>query len=567
MSEQKANDKTLVKQICDGLKRWYEHCENDEYEALFSNFCEESGIDDSGIRDDLIETDMEEVTILDFIQDLDEFPYDNGDGSGDPEDETARKQFIFKLITRLSKEPDLIFGACPQFDKTMLSKLSKGDIEKTCKLYGRQIPQLWSQGMDKDEDMIQVLSIGHRHRLDYMLHLADDYAQWRARELAKGKRKVHEMDESHWVHGHKHFETLKNVKRRKGRGYDEMSKMAVQSFYKRIMPKVMFTPGTKINSSLKATVMYMVGATTFVQNLLTRSKDYISGICPFQFDVAIAVGKPQPNLDDNIGDDDDEDDDEDDGKDGGGDGDVYYDYIGDIEGKLKKNELKFWNQDSNPETDARRIWGELFQKFLEHNKLQDAESETSYLQKKRIISMIDRRKYDQSGKVPADQVQDKVFMYEPPDDARDIPNDAVPEWSIAASRRCTLPHMSYADGDIMKEMAEESEALKDLNDAQKREYWAKNKNIGAAFGCSGAMLTLSFHVKQEKVIKLYLFCNGQCMRFMPEDIKTVLPALFNMEFGDNKEWIEREEEVEEHIEQMKRVLIDEEFEAFQQSYL
>ena len=95
----------------------------------------------------------------------------------------------------------------------------------------------------------------------------------------------------------------------------------------------------------------------------------------------------------------------------------------------------------------------------------------------------------------------------------------------------------------------------------------KYQDIGVDFACQSALLTLSFHVKTEEVIKLYLYHNGQCMRFMPDDIKTVLPLLFNMEYGNNAEWLTIHEEVDGCIDRMKRCLKDVEFEAFQQSYL
>ena len=95
----------------------------------------------------------------------------------------------------------------------------------------------------------------------------------------------------------------------------------------------------------------------------------------------------------------------------------------------------------------------------------------------------------------------------------------------------------------------------------------KYRDIGSLFGCNSSLLTLSFHVKQQHVIKMYLYFNGQCMRFMPEDITTILPVLFNMEHGDNSQWIRQQMEVNQYIDRMERCLKDVEFEAFQQSYM
>merc|ERR1712083_434887 len=75
-------------------------------------------------------------------------------------------------------------------------------------------------------------------------------------------------------------------------------------------------------------------------------------------------------------------------------------------------------------------------------------------------------------------------------------------------------------------------------DSEKEKFAKECTNIGAGFGAGGSVLTLSIHAKQENVVKMYLFINGQCIRFMPEDVKTVLPVLFNMDYENNTDWIE-----------------------------
>ena len=69
------------------------------------------GYDDESIEDVLLVEDLDENQLLECWEDLDEFPYDNGSGVADPETEEGRKQFIFYLLRRLSKNPDLHFGA------------------------------------------------------------------------------------------------------------------------------------------------------------------------------------------------------------------------------------------------------------------------------------------------------------------------------------------------------------------------------------------------------------------------------------------------------------------------
>ena len=167
-------------------------------------------------------------------------------------------------------------------------------------------------------------------------------------------------------------------------------------------------------------------------------------------------------------------------------------------------------------------------------------------------------------------------MYEPPEDARDIPHDAPSEWYIGASKISLLPDLKYGDKSKLGAEDEVTESASDPSMTEqekamkqkelKMEKTAKYCNIGTSTGCQGSVMTLSFHAKQQNVVKLYLYCHGQCIRFMPEDVKVVLPVLFNMNFGNNDAFL-KGTRVDEYIEKMKSELQDIEFEAFQQSYM
>ena len=88
-----------------------------------------------------------------------------------------------------------------------------------------------------------------------------------------------------------------------------------------------------------------------------------------------------------------------------------------------------------------------------------------------------------------------------------------------------------------------------------------DQNIGSTFDCGGSLLTLSIHVQQEDVIKAYLYWNGKVMRFMPEDIRTVFPLIFNMEYPGNTNYMDLDI-VDAQIEQLKGTLKDSEFDRF-----
>ena len=233
---------------------------------------------------------------------------------------------------------------------------------------------------------------------------------------------------------------------------------------------------------------------------------------------------------------------------------AFRDYVGDIRAKLEENELKFDTISSTNNFNVSR----LYQQFLKNNKLESVVDGISFFHRKRLIIMVDRR----------DRVneEDEVFMYEPPESVQNIPLDAVPEWYINSSRVTILPDMRFGDGKEAQSLFQHEDGGP-LKEKLSAEDAAKFQNIGAGFHCEGSMLMFSFHAKQENVIKLYLYCRGQCIRFMPEDIRTLLPVLFNMEYGNNAEWIAKDESVNQYIDILHKGLIDVEFDAFQQSYM
>jgi len=584
-----SSDLTIVQQVNAGLQRWYEKNEcGDEYEDLFINLFEENGFDaedDAEVREDLA-SGLAESQIIDFFNEdiLDGFPYgETVDGhDADPETEEGRKEFIFKLIHKICKNPNISFDSgVPEVDEPMLHKVTVDDLEKTKKVYAEQVPVFWKEGMDRDTSMLHILAIGHKYGFDYLLNLADEYARCRMDLLAKIdtvngsteeirdriNKQMTDLDKIEgWCRKHAHFKKLKNIPYKKiddvdtakkeqigADGYYEVAKSAVSSFFGRIMPMMLFTPLKKFNSDLRCTVMYMTQSTAFVQNLIQINNE--GGICPFQYDMAIACGKPfEISADDDDSDDDDVDD--------GDDADEKQNelqhgapkLVDDIEAKLKSNNLKFVKRENIPGTGAdtdQRCFQLMFNEYS--NGLQDINSKESFMRHKRLIAMVDRRKDDGTKDEPA---KDMVFMYQPPEDSGNIPHDALAEWYIGASRMCILPDIPKANGD------DEKDEKKDEN-VDSPEYYVNG--IGVKTATKGMVLTLSFHVKAVDEIKMYLYCHNQILRFYPEDIKVILPVLFNMDYGDNKDFL-ASKKVEECIESMKRGLIDRKFKAFQNSY-
>ena len=254
--------------------------------------------------------------------------------------------------------------------------------------------------------------------------------------------------------------------------------------------------------------------------------------CPFQVDLCIAMGPP---IEVEAKDDSDDDGDDGDGDDTDGDDTEevkaeYVDYVGDIAAKLSANDLEFKKMQCGVNSTAQNDG------IVERRKLFTFHTETESLHRQRLIAFVDRRRKGDT---------EDVFVYNPPADSRDIPKDAVPEWYIASSMTTMLPDMSYGDGAPGHE--------------------SKDQNIGAAFDCGGSLLTLSIHAKQQDLIKAYLYWNGKMMRFMPEDIKTVFPLIFNMDYKGNREFMKMEV-LDGYVDDLKAALIDRDFASFSRQH-
>lgn len=254
----------------------------------------------------------------------------------------------------------------------------------------------------------------------------------------------------------------------------------------RIMPRLVWGGLiAKWNISLDILVQYIYGAARFVSDKVKKANIDGDGICPFQFDVLIAIGeciqmetdsmdetkhRPRP----------------------------HRDYVGDIQQKLEVNKLRFLKKECKERID--RIFANLYQEFERKFKI-----DFRYLQHKRLCAVVDMRppasvyqenwdkleadrvklkeemwRLKESGKwnkmrerdqakyerpkpreVPDLNAVDTVYLYDPPEVARHIPRNAVPERYTGLSRLCVLPDLEFTK--------REEEEKTDNDDADRRE--------------------------------------------------------------------------------------------------
>ena len=147
-------------------------------------------------------------------------------------------------------------------------------------------------------------------------------------------------------------------------------------------------------------------------------------------------------------------------------------------------------------------------------------------------------------------------MFKPPADCRDIPRDAVNEWSVNASKQSLLPHLAYGQGHGVVDRGQE------LSDWYCHECGGKikgnkikcskcnvfdlrrmDRNISTGHG-EPQIVTFSIVYKEQDCVQCYIYWNGQMHRFIPtemEQTRTVLMDIFKMDDGrydHNKDFLD-----------------------------
>ena len=176
------------------------------------------------------------------------------------------------------------------------------------------------------------------------------------------------------------------------------------------------------------------------------------------------------------------------------------------------------------------------------------ESTSKYVLRKRFISMIDKRGDN-----------DIIYMYNPPKSVytSDIPDPQPALWGISSSKTCILPPMEYDENVAIGLPSNRDSA----DDSRKNFDETKDKNIEASFRAKGNLLTFSFQIKSLNERKCYLWWNGQCIRLFPNEVGTVFSEIFNMDHGNNKEYL-KSKDITDTLVNMKQGIYDKAFDLF-----
>eukprot|EP01083_Nonionella_stella_P102311 290959_1 len=532
---------SLCARTCAAIRRYYTSL-SEEYDDLFSTYCEENGLDDEADLRDEIQNDPADCLLVDFD---DDFPFKQ-----QPTDEHSRQRYIHNIIRKCMDNPNITFQYIinrsrintPDF-KTVDAELfelqeSGYSLDTIRETYKKQCGALYTNAWEIDECFLTMLAVGRKYKFDYLLHLVDDFNRWRI--LNQGLDKADSTEE--WAAEHRHFQQLSKITTsvaNQSVNYKELATRAVDSFSKRVCPKLQLRPMCKIDDELDIIVDYFAAAVSWISRLIRQANRAKEIICPFQVDVCIVVGAPvsedaKEELKAELTDNDEEDDDpEVDEKSQMG---QWEDIVGNIEERVQTNKLKYYTEelirDARKGVMEGRLLQAIYDNFVSEHQLR-GDGKSAYLHQKRLIAMVDRRQSKRYMK------PDRIWMYEPPSglNCQNIPNDTVPEWYINSSATCLAPGTDT------------------------------ESSFGGTSHCKRGTLTFSFHVKEQTCIKCYLFWSGAMIRFMPEDIKSVLPHLFNPKKHHHPKLGHHEAiALDQLIQEMKTKLVDQEFDAFVASY-
>ena len=152
-----------------------------------------------------------------------------------------------------------------------------------------------------------------------------------------------------------------------------------------------------------------------------------------------------------------------------------------------------------------------------------------------------------------DTKSDTMYLHQPPANCCDAPNDVVPEWGLSASCTSLLPNIGHTS--------------KLNTDKNKKNNKLLQSNIDITSHCKSSLLTLSFQVIQYNEIHCYLYWNGQMIRFLPSDMKQLLPRIFNMNWNhkQNLHFLNNTNQhtnIDNIMNQIKAKIQDDKFTAF-----
>eukprot|EP01083_Nonionella_stella_P073653 199374_1 len=494
----------------------------------FTGYCQDQGFDLDTVEDDL-ET-IQESSIVDHLQEI----YDwNGKKAND---------FYSKLRQSLDIDPKPAKPSAHQIDYA----LSSSELEIYKKTYLEQCPALLPMQQIGDEALLRVLAIGRKNGICLLQNIADTFCRARINAFVK---KRHDLKEPQFTSNYHLLKEMTTQNERKNAQYLDS---ALQSFHKRICPKLQFTNLMfKMKDHLPDYFEYTAALIKFIHKVVRFENSRRDALPPFQIDywiipsdVSSVMACSYPDPEDDEEDEDNEDEDE---------AKERVERIGDIEARLQHEKLTYHKHKNPVQRDrfARHLdktikdfWMDNRNQMNKKKKEKKAfEHDRSGAHRTRINVITDRRKPKEE---EAKTWRDTMFIFAPPNDCNSIGDNHCPEWYLNASKTIVLPGKGYNNGQRIKSQAE-SKSKEDCED------------IDASKPVGGYQFTLSFHVEAANDIKCYCYYQGWIGRFFPQDMVNVWPLWFDQS-KQNKEFIDDPKNWKSRISELRHLLCDDQFE-------
>eukprot|EP00486_Rosalina_sp_Unknown_P004700 CAMPEP_0201570564 /NCGR_PEP_ID=MMETSP0190_2-20130828/12865_1 /ASSEMBLY_ACC=CAM_ASM_000263 /TAXON_ID=37353 /ORGANISM="Rosalina sp." /LENGTH=770 /DNA_ID=CAMNT_0047994219 /DNA_START=93 /DNA_END=2405 /DNA_ORIENTATION=- len=483
-----------------------------------------------------------------------------------------RKQIIFQILSHCFKT-----GKAPNIHSMTANKVYlksyeddgiKYDVddEMMCEaeqFYNKLCPQ-FSQKLFQQDDLREMLSIGYQNNVNLLSILTDIFMRDRLDELVSNQGELvtpPPIQVSDWAEKNKY---IQHLVKRYNKKLGDIMKSSIDSYGKRIVPRFPPMQRRKIMDDLTAIFRYFKAATQFIHKLLVdgskHHKDggYNISNAPFQFDFCIAVAEctheleleTMPSM--------------------GGDSDdsfaeemenyakqhemerqqktKYFDLIGDIKKKFKDNNYNYTKEEFDPDKymtiDHKsmsfvRCFMEIYNKFIQKYEIR----KDKFPKGSRLCCLIDRRKkitkfkkFD--GENPNNDThfqfdrnkdgnkKDDMYLWIPKkydkienkSGYNEIYHETISEELIPKINATT---MNYGDTD-------QNIKYKPLREA----ITSETKQL------NGGLLIFSFQINAEDEIACYLWHQGKCVRFLPQDVVSLLPQMF-VSTSENMAFVER----------------------------
>ena len=149
---------TTVVEVDACLRRYYKQLQYEtEYNVggttgIFAKFCEENGIDDDSLREEIHDQETEEAILLDFDDDFPFLPNLQFD------DDLAKKKYIEDILKQCYDDPNRSWkglSPLPEFKQKLFESIQLKDIEEIKKVYLNQCPSIYYQSLTVDINLLQ----------------------------------------------------------------------------------------------------------------------------------------------------------------------------------------------------------------------------------------------------------------------------------------------------------------------------------------------------------------------------------------------------------------------------